>query len=294
MAREMKTISGPTNNYTTTGNIYYVHNSEGSNGNHGQSALKPVADIDYAIGLCSANQGDIIVVMPGHAQTLTATITCDVAGIAIVGMGNGTNRPTLTQNLAADGIELGAANVTWDNFYFPASVTATAVARFNMNEQNCIVRNCLFLCGTKDAETITWTAAGDESMVENCEFRITANAPTAAIEVEAAVSGVRIVGCIFRDGGGTNKWDTGAINSGAINPGMLIRRCSLISDEINAAANFLTLTTSTTGNIEQCYIGSDGSTIGTACNPGSMTGHRSSIVTDLDESGSEMPATTST
>lgn len=293
MARELKIIRSPSHNYMTTGDVYYVHSGEGENEANGKSEIEAVADITTAIGLCFPNQGDIIVCLPGHAETIATEITCNVPGITIVGLGNGVNRPTLSQTLSGDGISLESANVVWDNFYFPATVTGTATSRFNMNEQNCVVRNCLFLCGAQDAETITWTADGDESMVENCEFRVTADAPTAAIEIEAAVNGVRIVGCIFRDGGSSNTWDTAAINSGAINPGMLIRKCSLISDAVDSAGKFLVLTSSTTGNIEECYVGSDGGTITAVCNPGSMGGHFNSVANDIDESGAPMPITIS-
>jgi len=84
----------------TTGNIWFVdsgHPFASDNTHCGESPLEPFATIDYAIGKCTASNGDIIYVMPGHAETVnaTATLTCDVAGISIVGLGNGTNRPSL-------------------------------------------------------------------------------------------------------------------------------------------------------------------------------------------------------
>jgi hypothetical protein len=55
------------------GQVFWVNNSSvlaeggitGSNGNDG-TYRKPFASIDYAIGKCKANRGDVIYVMPGH------------------------------------------------------------------------------------------------------------------------------------------------------------------------------------------------------------------------------------
>ncbi|MEY2595078.1 MAG: hypothetical protein RI965_350 [Bacteroidota bacterium] len=56
------------------------------------------ADVDSAIGACTANAGDVIFVMPGHTETISAAsgITCDVAGVSIIGLGNGSDKPVFT------------------------------------------------------------------------------------------------------------------------------------------------------------------------------------------------------
>ena len=59
------------------GNVFWVDSGAGSNGNKGTFA-RPFATIDYAIGQCTANNGDLIMVMPGHTETVTAA-----AGIAV-------------------------------------------------------------------------------------------------------------------------------------------------------------------------------------------------------------------
>lgn len=81
----------------TVGNYFWVNSNTGSDGNTG-AADNPFATIDFAIGKCTASQGDTIVVEQGHAETLTSAgaIACDVAGINIIGLGNGSNRPRLT------------------------------------------------------------------------------------------------------------------------------------------------------------------------------------------------------
>lgn len=101
------------------GNILFVSSATGVNGaGYGQSPDAPVATIDYAIGLCTANQGDVIYVLPGHAETIVAAagIAVDVAGISIIGLGRGSLKPTITfgTSTAAD-INVSAANVLLRN-----------------------------------------------------------------------------------------------------------------------------------------------------------------------------------
>ena len=82
----------------------------GSDGNPGTFTL-PFASIDGAINQCVANRGDIIMVKAGHTETLVAAgaITLDVAGVSVIGLGVGNDRPVLTFTPAAT----GTANVSW-------------------------------------------------------------------------------------------------------------------------------------------------------------------------------------
>jgi len=98
----------------STGRRVFVHSGTGSNaGGFGASPDKPVATLDYAIGLCTANKGDKIYLIPGHAETFTATngFDADVAGIEIIGLGWGAARPTFTFNHANAQVNIGAASV---------------------------------------------------------------------------------------------------------------------------------------------------------------------------------------
>lgn len=99
----------------TTGSVFYVHSGTGSNSNDGTSPSTPVATLDYAVGKCTASKGDIIVLMPGHAETLTAAGQCvlDVAGITVVFMGHGSSRASITLGTAVGAdIDIDAAGIT--------------------------------------------------------------------------------------------------------------------------------------------------------------------------------------
>lgn len=90
------------------------------------------ATVDEAIGNCTSNGGDMILVLPGHTETVTATsIACDVAGVKIIGLGSGENRPTFTFGAAAATITVSAANVSWENCRFVANF-ADVVSAFTL------------------------------------------------------------------------------------------------------------------------------------------------------------------
>jgi hypothetical protein len=119
---------------THPGKVFWVNGSTvipeggvgGSNGNPG-TYQKPFATIDYAVERCTASRGDIICVMPGHTETVTAAagLALDIAGIAIVGLGSGSLRATVnfTTAVGAD-MDVDAANITIINMLFTGGIDA--------------------------------------------------------------------------------------------------------------------------------------------------------------------------
>lgn len=135
------TIRGVPITQAHPGRVFWVSNAStvlegqrgGSDGNKG-TFDSPFSTIDAAIGQCVANRGDIIFVKPGHAETLSAAgaITADIAGVAIVGLGAGSNRPTLTLDTATTTtISVSAANVSFKNIIVTANF-ADIVAPFTL------------------------------------------------------------------------------------------------------------------------------------------------------------------
>lgn len=111
---------------THPGQVFWVHSGTGGNGNKG-TIDRPFGTIDYAVGRCTANAGDIIMVKPGHTETVTAAggLDLDVAGIAVIGLGTGSLRPTVnfTTAVGAD-MDVDAANITVMNVLFTGGVDA--------------------------------------------------------------------------------------------------------------------------------------------------------------------------
>lgn len=117
---------------THPGRVFWVSNATtlltgqrtGSDGNDG-SFNAPYATLDNAINQCTANRGDIIFLKPGHSETLTATsVVPDVAGIAIIGLGQGGNRPTFNATATGSIFPISGANMLVHNLLFTGGVDA--------------------------------------------------------------------------------------------------------------------------------------------------------------------------
>lgn len=144
------------------GQVYWVSNATtllpgqvgGSNGNTG-TFNAPFSTLAYALSKCTAGRGDIIFVKPGHAETIpdAATLSFNVAGVAIIGLGTGAARPTLTFSTAnTANIPITAANMAIQNFLFKANFLNIA-----------------------SVFTATGTATPTDFTIEKCEFRDTSS-----------------------------------------------------------------------------------------------------------------------
>lgn len=140
------------------GQVFWVYNGSavlpgqrgGSNANRG-TFNSPFSTIAYAVSQCTANRGDVILVKPGHAETISnaTTLALNVAGIAIVGLGVGAMRPTLTFSTATTAnIPVTAANITVHNILHKANFADIV-----------------------SAYTATGTATPTDFTIDTCEFR---------------------------------------------------------------------------------------------------------------------------
>lgn len=133
---------------TNPGEIFWVNNSgvlpkggrSGSDANNGDF-FNPLATLDAAIGLCTAGRNDIIMIMPGHAETVSTAsgITADVSGVSIIGLGHGALRPTFTFSATAATIVVSAANVTIENIITTVSID-NVVSPIVVTGANCYLK----------------------------------------------------------------------------------------------------------------------------------------------------------
>jgi len=160
------------------GNVFYVQSTHPNASNaetHGRSPDAPFATIDYAVGQCTANNGDVIVVLPFHAEVVTAAggLDLDVAGITIRGVGFGAAMPTVTLSTAntAD-VDVDAAGVTVENIHFRANFADIAAA-IDVNADDFTLRGCRFSDVAAAMNALVWVqdaAAGgsDRITIEGC------------------------------------------------------------------------------------------------------------------------------
>lgn len=131
------TIGGLPILQTHPGEIFWVNsttvlpkNGVGSSDGNKGTYTQPFKTLDYAISRCKASRGDIIVLMPGHNEDYDASTSgdnkafdVDIAGVTIVGLGQGELRPTFDFTNAGAKCVIGADNVVLKNIVFRPSVT---------------------------------------------------------------------------------------------------------------------------------------------------------------------------
>jgi hypothetical protein len=218
-----------------SGNTYWVYSGAGLDSNDDATIEKPLATIDHAIGHCTANNGDIIYVKEGHTETITAAaqIVCDIAGITIIGLGAGDDRPTITFGTAVGAsLSVTAASVTIKNIHFKAgldNLTAPiSVAADNFSLIGCEMEDPsdveanIWILTTADAndlkildcfhngytggdqtESLIRLVGCDTALIQGCIFK--GNYATAIIEFHTTLStNVFIHKCFFNENGTTN------------------------------------------------------------------------------------------
>ena len=110
----------------TTGNVFFVDSVHGSDGNKGNKPSKAFATLDKATNSCTANNNDIVYIMPNHAETISGTTTWvpDVAGVRYIGIGLGADAPELTFSATSSALTFSGANSLVKNIRFVAGVSA--------------------------------------------------------------------------------------------------------------------------------------------------------------------------
>lgn len=161
----------------SAGNRFYVDSGAAGAGDtvgHGRHPDSPFATIDYAVGQCTANNGDIVYVLHGHTETISAAdgIDLDVAGITIQGLGRGSVKPTVTLGTATTArLAIAAANVTLRNVRFVSNIND--LAEFvNVSADYAEIEDCEFVTSsTKEAISfIQLATTKDYLSVRRCRF----------------------------------------------------------------------------------------------------------------------------
>lgn len=186
---------------TYAGNVFWVNSATGSNSNRG-TREKPFSTLDYAIGRCTANQGDVIFVAPNHAETITGAggITADIAGISIIGLGTGLQRPRFLMDGATTVTFLiSAADVYVSGLDF-ASGHSNVVTCFNVTATGAHIDNCKFGNNTTNEDFLVCISASgadntaDGLTVTNCQWFTTDTDDDQMISFTGSAANVSILG----------------------------------------------------------------------------------------------------
>jgi len=211
------------NSYMTTGNVFFVDSGTGSDTGGqgwGETVDEPFATLDYAIGRCTASNGDVIILAPGHAETVTTQILMDVAGVHVIGLGLGDNRPTFTVNANIWCVYCNADDCKITNIKFATgSSTNAASEMLRVNADEFTIQGCEFDM-LYDMYNMVKIAGGDNIQILDCVFknRVLAEAdavPQSAILDKEGTSTI-VKNCRFSDlqAEKGNRWRSAAVRGG--------------------------------------------------------------------------------
>jgi hypothetical protein len=236
------------------GTTYYVDSTHASDADAGTrtgtSPAEPFSTLDYAIGRASASKGDTIVLMPGHIETTTA-IALDVAGVRIIGLGYGRNRPTLTATTgASDLISVSAANCEIHNVRLVGAASGNT-ALLNIAAADFTARNVSFEPAAIPLMSVTAAAGSARASFYGCQWVASANGPDSAIDIETSDSDDWILeDCLFNASG--FGWDLGVIRANADTArGWQVKNCTFISCD-TVAIDFNSSASVADGVVEDC------------------------------------------
>ena len=248
---------------THPGKIFFVNNSSvlpansitPSDANKG-GYLDACSTIDGAIGKCVANRGDIIMVMPGHAETLdgASAIDLDVAGVALIGLGHGSLRPVLTYDTSTDTVAIGADNCSIINIEFRASVTGVVDGLIiEDGVDHALVKDCVFsvdAAGTDEfLDCISLVNNNSRCVIEDCVIDMGIAGAVSGIHMDADTAYLEIRNCKIRGDFSTAN----ILGDTTLSTNILIEDCLLengIGGDLGSEPG-IELLTGTTGTIRR-------------------------------------------
>lgn len=147
-----------------------------ASGAYGYKPTTPCATIAQGLGLCTANKGFKVFVLPGHTEAVNAAafLTASKAGVEIIGLGVGTNRPTLTWGTTVDAqIILTGANQTWRNMRFDFTGIDAVVAAVSITASGVTFEDCEITTNSATAGAVLGfltAATANKLTFRRCQF----------------------------------------------------------------------------------------------------------------------------
>ena len=170
---------------TTSGSYFWVDSNASSGGNG--TFDTPYTTLMGAYGACTTSKGDVIIMKPGHSETISAnaTLTLNKIGVSVIGLGAGDLRPTftLTGTTAAVSIAVSGASQTFRNFVVTSGVVELTKA-FTVSAAGVTIDGVDYRETSTDntiLSFVTLTAGADRFTLKNCTLKsITAAAGNAS------------------------------------------------------------------------------------------------------------------
>ena len=278
------------------GKVWFVNNSSvlpedgiaGSNGNDG-SFLRPFSTLDYAIGRCTASRGDVIALMPGHAENISAAsgITSDIAGVAVVGLGAGTLRPKFSFTAAAATHVISAANCSFYNIQWEANFLDVTTGLDVSGVDGLSFENCYFTDAGSNLnfiDTIDLATGADDISFVGCKF-IGEDAQNDSFitgvahdkfyisdcQFQSNVAQAAVVGLIESSGNVTNMWIKNSAFRSNVDGALFLDFNGTANSGVISDCNFSSIDTAdavtagfdvTGAHVFECYVAGEADSFG--------------------------------
>ena len=187
-------LDGLSTHRTHAGRVYHVAGGSAgsrsfpnakspSDGNKG-TFLAPFKTLGYAVEQAT-QPGDVIVCHPGMIDEVETVIDFEVAGVTVLGLGNGDSRPQLTPGVA-DSLDIESDNITIQNMYFNEADAEIVSSIDVVGAGFRFVGNHMDL-GAHDDTPLTLTATAERPTVLGNEFVVTADGTESVVKVEGVI-----------------------------------------------------------------------------------------------------------
>ena len=277
----------------TSGRIFWVANADtytvegrsysASDNNDGLSPERALRTVDYAVGLTTANVGDVIVLLP-EVHSSAATVTLDVAGITITGLPHNNPIPSLHGSSGPARNKCSITNTATAGFIFTVSADDVEIAWLDLipvaaggrgiyaqaGADRLYVHDCTFSMIAAAATSTYGIALGtlatgvvDDCIVRNCTFISGSSAQSAAngagVVAITTAYGLAIENCTFTMKG-TAAWASAIEQLSAGTTNMIVRDCDFLNSSTAATEGITTAVANGGGTIDgsvqiyRCYV----------------------------------------
>jgi hypothetical protein len=258
-------LPGPLYNYWGGGKVFWVCNRSGVTSGDGSAPDKPFASLftatTGAIAKIGGVQGSLIIVLPGHVESITASTNMStLAGsgatfLNIVGMGNGALRPTLNWTAAGSALLCNLQGLSIRNMVFNLNATAATVVTAAITHSAADqVMDTVDLLPNTSATQLTTTAITVASGADNLTYQgvrgfgeTFATNPTDFFTTTAAVNKLSMVNCRFLVA--VNATGNGAINLVNAPTNVYIEDCVFANKKASSTVGAIA-SASTTGFVD--------------------------------------------
>jgi len=247
----------------TTGRTIFVDSNYGTSGGDGSTPAAAVDTLARALLLATPNKGDVILLMPNHAETIVAATTISTEGITIKSLGVGDNRAQFTFGTSTGAnLAISADNVRLEGLIFKNDIDSQSVVVTTSNAYTQIV-DCDFFEGSGKQYLVGVSlanAAADYCTIDNCRFvSITAGAAS-AIKIAAAVDRCTIKNCYIK-----GDWSDAGIHNPTGNIATHVDINNNYVENLQAGDHAIELVSACTGTIRNNTLMTDG---GAGVDPG--------------------------